>query len=443
MTTYGPPTYGIGTRVYDHIEDGGVTITYYVGMSTRGSSVEDRVILPPESGYGNIYPTEDAVSHSAYYSGLSTDSAFPYFTAPSSHNMNNVTYNSGAGSAEVPKGVVPVVQMSTNVIVSASPDENGYYTFLWVANNAPPAPSAITVPTAITSGVNFNVSWSSSTDPDGDSVSYELSRKIDDGSYSVIYRGSLNSYTDNVPRGTSTVTYRVRAYDDAPAYSEYTTSSSRTVSNNALPTISGSDRSLGNVTSATSITFSVNDEDAEDALTVTVKLDGETVRTINDAQRSHNYSYTVAAAKFLDLTPEEHTITITCVDSEGGSALRTITFVRTLTGAEFIVRITQLQGDTMPTKVLVSCPYRNDGTVTETLRVCNNINDASPTWEDGRLGKKKMFQNTSKTAESWGVGVWIRIAKNNDCNYISVSEPTIQYGLETPVEAETSGNSGD
>ena len=49
-----------------------------------------------------------------------------------------------------------------------------------IVNSAPTPPSSITVPGGtLYSSTPVDISWSASTDPDGDSVSYELERQLD------------------------------------------------------------------------------------------------------------------------------------------------------------------------------------------------------------------------------------------------------------------------
>lgn len=110
-------------------------------------------------------------------------------------------------------------------------------------NYPPGAPSTITVPGGtIYSSTPVDISWSESTDPEGDSVSYELERQLDgSGSFTRIYRGSSRSYRDTIPAGTHTsVIYRVRAYDSEGNYSSYCTAPVRFVINNTAPTTPGS-----------------------------------------------------------------------------------------------------------------------------------------------------------------------------------------------------------
>ena len=112
-----------------------------------------------------------------------------------------------------------------------------------IVNSAPTPPSSITVPGGtLYSSTPVDISWSASTDPDGDSVGYELERQLDgSGSFTQIYRGSARSYQDTIPAGTHTsVIYRVRAYDSEGNYSSYCTGPVRFVINNTAPTTPGS-----------------------------------------------------------------------------------------------------------------------------------------------------------------------------------------------------------
>lgn len=49
--------------------------------------------------------------------------------------------------------------------------------------------------------------------------------------------------------------------------------------------------------------------------------------------------------------------------------------------------------------------------------ICNNGNDASPTWEDitqkARTGQKHYFTNQTKTAAAWGVKVKAKLLRGS------------------------------
>ncbi len=99
---------------------------------------------------------------------------------------------------------------------------DGYW---YVFYNSPPTtPSAITLPSSVSGNDSFQIQWNKSTDSDGDSITYGLQRKVNNGSFQLVYSGSTNRYTDIAQSSWNTVQYRVRAYDGSD-YSSYRTSS--------------------------------------------------------------------------------------------------------------------------------------------------------------------------------------------------------------------------
>ena len=95
-----------------------------------------------------------------------------------------------------------------------------------VPNQPPTAPGTITVPSAGSKGGSLTVSWTASTDPDGNLSGYTLQRMVDSGSWTQVYQGANTSFTDTLPATANSVQYRVQAYDAAGATSDWTTSSS-------------------------------------------------------------------------------------------------------------------------------------------------------------------------------------------------------------------------
>ncbi len=102
-------------------------------------------------------------------------------------------------------------------------------------NTAPSTPGNISVPGSIQGGSTITVSWSSSSDAQGNLEGYKLERSINGGAWSQVYQGSGTSATNYVAFGTNTVTYRVKAYDTMGAESGYRTSAAVTVLNNTPP----------------------------------------------------------------------------------------------------------------------------------------------------------------------------------------------------------------
>ena len=77
------------------------------------------------------------------------------------------------------------------------------------------------------------------------------------------------------------------------------------------------------------------------------------------------------------------------------------------------------QTDKMPQKIKVECEYEmQNGTIE--FWACNNYNDPLPAWEQIDLGEQHRFQNTTKAAETWALGVKCHAQSENN---ITVYEP--------------------
>lgn len=125
-------------------------------------------------------------------------------------------------------GVRPALVLDSSLSVS---DDGSVQT-----NSAPTTPSSITVPTSIMGGSTITISWGASTDDDGNLEGYIAERSTDGGStWTQIFQGNATSTTNTVAFGTTSVMYRVKAYDSEGEYSGYKTSSQVTVVNNTAP----------------------------------------------------------------------------------------------------------------------------------------------------------------------------------------------------------------
>ena len=103
-------------------------------------------------------------------------------------------------------------------------------------NTAPSTPWNISVPSSIMGGTNISISWAKSSDAESNLAGYKVERSTDGGwSWSQIYQGTATSTTDNVAFGTTSVMYRVKAYDTEGLESGWRTSSQVTVVNNNAP----------------------------------------------------------------------------------------------------------------------------------------------------------------------------------------------------------------
>lgn len=376
-------------------------------------------------------PTAECVSKSEYQtSSFNVNDPWYWWLADAyASNSCNVRYVNSSGAMGWdhayggPRGVRPLCNLKSEILVSDNPDSDGAYTIIW--NRAPSAPSTITVPETVRGGSTLEISWGTSTDADGNLSGYILERQNNGGSWAKVYKGINRNYTDNITFGWTSVAYRVRAYDSAGAESANTTSPTRTVVNNTPPTISGSDSDLGAKTGAFSQTYTVTDVDSGQTITVVEKIDGVQKRSYT-ATSGQEYTFNVTADEWVKLSNGSHTLTITATDNYGGAATRTYTFSKNETEIE-ITLATPLPADAMITKAIMSVTRQIPAGAEFTVEVCNNGNDDSPTWEDVtqavNSGSKFFLSNEEKTAENWGFNFRIKVKRNSasgDCFISSV-----------------------
>ena len=269
-----------------------------------------------------------------------------------------------------------------------------------VNNNAPSAPPSIAVPNDVKGGSTLVISWTAASDSDGNLTGYILERSTNGGStYTQVYKGNALTYTDTITKGWATVMYRVKAYDSYNAQSGYTTSSKRTVDNNTAPTITTSSAaSLGTKSSGFTVSYSVDDEDAVDTLTVTEKLDGTTKRTYTATRKTTN-SFAVTGEYFQKITNGSHTMTVTVTDGKA-TVTKKFTFTKAVTAAN-ITLAQPMEADAQITLCAITVGGLIPTDAVFKVEVTNNGKDSSPVWEDAtteaRNGRNHLFTNQTAT----------------------------------------------
>lgn len=364
--------------------------------------------------------TAACVANSNYTSGLTTKVNWHYWLRdPSAGATVEAKRVIGGGALSQYKvysgdvGLRPVCNVPSDLKVTDTTDSSGAYTFVW--NAAPSEPAAISVPADIYGGKEAAISWGPSTDADDNLAGYILEQCVDSGAWEQIYKGGASSYNAPVTFGWATVQYRVKAFDTVGAESAYTTSATGTVINNRTPVISGSDSNLGSFNATgPSFAYTVTDEDG-DAVTVVEKLDGTVLREYTVSLGASN-KLTFDASAWQKVLNGAHTLTVTATDALGAAATRTLTFTKAVTSV--VVELTgAMAADDMPTKALVNIQGSFPTGSTLTVWVCNNGNDANPTWEevtrDALNGDKIYFANKTKTAGAWGVKVKVELQRGS------------------------------
>lgn len=191
---------------------------------------------------------------------------------------------------------------------------------------------------------------------------------------------------------------------------------------NTAPVISDSDSNLGNKLASFTVNYSVNDTDTGDTLTVTEKVDGTTLRTINNAVCGQTYTLDLSSV-WSTLALGSHTITITVNDGKGGTATRTYTFTKTDDRIKFTLK-NPIETSIAAKKLVVSGVMTVPNGATLSVKACNNGFDASPTWED--ITQKFLsrevhtFVNTTKTATKWGINIEFEILKGTATEQIII-----------------------
>ena len=299
-----------------------------------------------------------------------------------------------------------------------------------VNNNAPSAPPSIAVPKDVKGGSTLVISWTAASDSDGNLSGYILERSTDGGSaYTQVYKGDALTYTDTITKGWSTVMYRVKAYDSYDAQSGYTTSTKRTVDNNTAPTITTSSAAnLGTKSSGFTISYSVDDEDAVDTLTVTEKLDGTTKRTYTATRKTTN-SFAVTGEYFQKITNGSHTMTVTVTDGKA-TVTKTFTFTKAVTAAN-ITLAQPMEADAQITLCAISVGGLIPADAMFKVEVTNNGKDAAPVWEDAtteaRNGRNHLFTNqTAANGFAFNFRVTAERGASGESGYIA----SIQGGFQ-------------
>lgn len=299
-----------------------------------------------------------------------------------------------------------------------------------VNNNAPSAPPSIAVPKDVKGGSTLVISWTAASDSDGNLSGYILERSTDGGSaYTQVYKGNALTYTDTITKGWSTVMYRVKAYDSYDAQSGYTTSTKRTVDNNSAPTITTSSAAnLGTKSSGFTISYSVDDEDAMDTLTVTEKLDGTTKRTYTATRKTTN-SFAVTGEYFQKITNGSHTMTVTVTDGKT-TVTKKFTFTKAVTAAN-ITLAQPMEADAQITFCAISVGGLIPADAVFKVEVTNNGKDSSPVWEDAtteaRNGRNHLFTNqTAANGFAFNFRVTAERGESGESGYIA----SIQGGFQ-------------
>ena len=151
-------------------------------------------------------------------------------------------------------------------------------------------------------------------------------------------------------------------------------------------------------------------------MNVVEKIDGKTIATKNAITLGATQTLSVSGNTFTALTNAKHTITITATDSAGNSAVRTLTFTKSIAG--FVITLSApLEADSQPTRANVKVTRDIPAGGTFKVEVTNNPFDASPVWEDCTnavvQGVAHVFTNKINTAAQYGMNIRVTVQRGD------------------------------
>lgn len=397
--------------------------TTEVGLANENSIAEGTLLALFSNDASRVaYPTAECVSNADGYtnSGFATSKGWYWWLrTPHSSSASIVRYVISDGSLSYGYayygnfGVRPLCNLKSSILVSDSPNSDGNYTVIY--NSAPSAPPSITAPATCYSGQNINISCAAATDPDGDALTYCFERSYNSGAWTQVQASASRTFTEAVSTAWNTLKYRVRAKDSYGNYSAYTTSGDIAVIHNQPPVISGSNADLGTKRGDFTYQYSVTDPD-NDVVNVVEKIDGKTIATKNAITLGATQTLSVSGNTFTALTNAQHTITITATDSAGNSAVRTLTFTKSIAG--FVITLsTPLEANSQPTRANIKVTRDIPAGGTFKVEATNNPFDASPVWEDCTNGVVQgvahVFTNKINTAAQYGMNIRVTVQRGD------------------------------
>jgi len=327
------------------------------------------------------------------------------------------------------RGVRPLCNLSSDILVSESVDGDGCYVLELGEGGASISTPTISVqeeiycePTNETGGIVGGIAAISWTKVNNASE-YVLERSVNGGTFVEIYRGNELTYVDSVTQDTQTLQYRIKASDGNGLESDYSTSETRVVLDNYPPFISGDNSNLGEVLYDFSYNYAVYDGDD---INITVKeyLNSTLLREYSAASGVQN-TLSLTNEQWAELPAGDNYIKIVVIDDNGS----TVTQTKHFTKAAGILEIEYSPtGDILIKPSIINVELDLDMPFKSILKVeaCNNRNDRLPVWDDITTAVKSrlnhVFSNNAKEqgVSYWKVAIRVTVQRNNAVGEINL-----------------------
>lgn len=132
-----------------------------------------------------------------------------------------------------------------------------------------------------------------------------------------------------------------------------------------------------------------------------------------DVELGKEQTYTFSKLDFAKIPAGEISIKIEATDANDGTSSKLVTFNKTISGCGYIFK-----KDTAAkaTQSIISVSRKIDEKSTFKAYVCNNANDAKPTWEEVTEMLEKIYtiKNVTKTAAKWAFGLKVEVVRGKD-----------------------------
>lgn len=401
--------------------------TTEVGLANENSIAEGSILslFSANTNADRIaYVTQECVDDSDYSSDPAAGAAWYWWLrTPSSSNSRSVRYVGSSGALSFNNarngyyGVRPLCNLSSDILVSDTVDEDGCY----VIELPPEAPTKISIKTPIYCNPDYNtggveggkaeVTW----EQGARCKKYKLERSVNGGDFNEVYVGDNLSYTDSISNTINTVQYRVAGVSGTTT-TDYISTDVVVVQDNYPPFISGDNSTLGDT--AVRIKYDYTVYDGDDVNLNVEEYINETLIRSYTATGSTENTLEVDLETWNGLTEGDNYIKIVVTDDEGSTVTQTKHFnklggVIELNYVPFGSELT-----VCPKVANVKLDLKRPLDSTVSVLITNNGNDTQPVWDDittaALSGHNHVFTNTAKEqgVDYYSVQIKVKINRN-------------------------------
>lgn len=181
---------------------------------------------------------------------------------------------------------------------------------------------------------------------------------------------------------------------------------------NSAPEIVLTKTSYGEQDKPFSFTYKITDAEG-DKCSIRILFGSKVLDYKKDVELGKEQKYTFSKLDFAKIPAGEISIKIEATDANDGVSSKIVTFTKAINGCGYI-----FNKDTAAkvSQAIVSVSRKIDEKSTFKAYVCNNANDANPTWEEVTDMVEKIYtiKNTTKTAAKWAFGLKVEVVRGKD-----------------------------